>query len=160
MKNPRQRIRWNFVRGVTNSAWNDRGGIGTETFKLVGKTTGEQLNHNVIIRNQWKSWKASSRLSWSSRTLGLGSLAWAGNRRERERKRAAATKPNMDHNIELENYKCFRDILELLGGFFKKISYLKISKGDLKSDLKKERLNSVQNCDMKIWLLCMYAGQA
>ena len=66
------------------------------------------------------------------------------------RKRAAEPKPNMDHNIELETNKCFRDILELLGGFFKKISYLKISKGDLKSDLKKERLNSVQNCDMKI----------
>ena len=29
----RERICWNFVRGVTNSAWNDRGGIGTETFK-------------------------------------------------------------------------------------------------------------------------------
>ena len=43
---------------------------------------------------------------------------------ERERKRAAGTKPNMDHNIELETYKCFRDILELLGGFLGVVSLL------------------------------------
>ena len=35
----------------------------------------------------------------------------------RERERTAGTKPNLDHNIKLETNKCFRDILELLGGF-------------------------------------------
>ena len=41
---------------------------------------------------------------------------------EREKKRAAGTKPNMDHNSELETNKCFRDILEPLGGLLGVVS--------------------------------------